>query len=95
MLELLSGKWHEVITAVCIKSNQKVKSFSSSTKVRFKTLSSSEIEYYIHNYKPYDKAGAYGIQEWIGFIGISEISGSFYNVMGLPVQKLYEELQNF
>lgn len=95
MLEALSGKWHEVITAVCLKSNQKEKTFSSTTKVRFKKLTSTEIEYYISNYKPYDKAGAYGIQEWIGFIGIREISGSFYNVMGLPIQKLYEELQKF
>jgi len=95
MLQLLSGRWHEVITGVCLKSNKKEKIFSVSTQVRFKTLSSSEINYYIENYKPYDKAGAYGIQEWIGFIGISEISGSFHNVMGLPVQKLYEELIKF
>ncbi|MBU1011771.1 MAG: septum formation protein Maf [Bacteroidetes bacterium] len=95
MLQLLSGRWHEVITGVCLKSNKKEKIFSASTKVRFKTLTSAEINYYIENYKPYDKAGAYGIQEWIGFIGISEISGSFHNVMGLPVQKLYEELLKF
>lgn len=95
MLELLSDKWHEVITGVCLKSNQKEKIFSASTQVRFKALSFSEIKYYIEKYKPYDKAGAYGIQEWIGFIGIKEISGSFYNVMGLPVQKLYEELLTF
>jgi len=95
MLQLLSGRWHEVITGVCLKSNKKEQIFSSSTQVRFKTLTSAEIDYYIENYKPYDKAGAYGIQEWIGFIGISEISGSFHNVMGLPVQKLYEELLKF
>lgn len=95
MLTLLSGKWHEVITGVCLKSNKKEKIFSASTKVRFKKLTTAEIKYYIENYNPYDKAGAYGIQEWIGFIGIREISGSFYNVMGLPVQKLYEELQKF
>ncbi|PKP31397.1 MAG: septum formation protein Maf [Bacteroidetes bacterium HGW-Bacteroidetes-17] len=95
MLQLLSGRWHEVITGVCLKSNKKQIIFSASTQVRFKTLTLSEINYYIENYKPYDKAGAYGIQEWIGFIGISEISGSFHNVMGLPVQKLYEELIKF
>lgn len=95
MLEMLSGNWHEVITGVCLKSNQKEKIFSALTKVKFKYLSAAEIKYYIENYQPYDKAGAYGIQEWIGFIGIQEISGSFYNVMGLPVQKLYEELQKF
>ena len=95
MLQLLSGKWHEVITSVCLKSNKKEKIFSASTQVKFKNLTSAEIHYYIENYKPYDKAGAYGIQEWIGFIGISEIRGSFYNVMGLPVQKLYEELKKF
>ncbi len=95
MLNLLSGKWHEVITGVCLKSKTKEKIFSATTQVRFKKLTSTEINYYIESYKPYDKAGAYGIQEWIGFIGIKEISGSFYNVMGLPVQKLYEELQKF
>jgi len=95
MLQLLSGRWHEVITGVCLKSNKKEKIFSASTQVRFKTLTLSEINFYIENYKPYDKAGAYGIQEWIGFIGISEISGSFHNVMGLPVQKLYDELIKF
>ncbi len=95
MLKLLSNKWHEVITGVCLKSNTKEKIFSATTQVRFKKLSASEINYYIHHYKPFDKAGAYGIQEWIGFIGIKEISGSFYNVMGLPVQKLYEEIQKF
>ncbi len=95
ILQLLSGKWHEVITGVCLKSNKKETIFSSSTKVKFKALSAEEIDYYIEVYKPFDKAGAYGIQEWIGFIGIQKISGSFYNVMGLPVQKLYEELQAF
>ena len=95
MLETLSGHWHEVITAVCLKSKHKEKIFSSSTKVLFKKLTTTEIDYYIHTYQPFDKAGAYGIQEWIGFVGIKKISGSFYNVMGLPVQKLYEELQKF
>ena len=95
ILQLLSGKWHEVITGVCLKSNKKERVFSSSTRVKFKVLSPEEINYYVEVYKPYDKAGAYGIQEWIGFIAIQEISGSFYNVMGLPVQKLYEELLAF
>lgn len=95
MLQLLSNRWHEVITGVCLKSNKKEQIFSASTQVRFKALTLPEINYYIENYKPYDKAGAYGIQEWIGFIGISEISGSFHNVMGLPVQKLYEQLIKF
>ncbi|WP_346854509.1 Maf family nucleotide pyrophosphatase [uncultured Draconibacterium sp.] len=95
MLENLSGKEHQVITGVCISSNKKMHSFYSLSNVRFKKLLRPEIEYYITEFKPYDKAGAYGIQEWIGTIGITHIEGSFYNVMGLPIQKLYEEIQKF
>ena len=95
MLTLLSGKQHQVITAVCLRTTQKTSVFSSLTNVEFKELSKNEIDYYITNFKPYDKAGAYGIQEWIGSIGIRYIEGSFYNVMGLPLQKLYEEIQKF
>lgn len=94
-LNQLSGKKHEVITGVCLRSVEKKTSFCAHTDVYFKELSSNEIHYYIENFKPYDKAGAYGIQEWIGYIGIKRINGSFYNVMGLPVQQLYEELVKF
>lgn len=92
MLEKLSGNKHTVITGVCLKSKNKTVSFTAETNVFFKELTKEEIEYYLDTYKPYDKAGAYGIQEWIGFIGIEKISGSYFNVVGLPVQKLYEEL---
>lgn len=95
ILKTLSGNMHEVITGVCIRSADKSVSFHSHSKVYFRELSEEEIQYYIDNYKPYDKAGAYGIQEWIGYIGINEITGSFFNVMGLPVQQLYQELDNF
>ncbi|MDX8338838.1 Maf-like protein [Draconibacterium sp. IB214405] len=95
MLRALSGKVHEVITGVCLSSTTKSVVFSSSTQVWFKELTDAEIDYYINTFKPYDKAGAYGIQEWVGAIGISHIEGSFYNVMGLPLQKLYEEIQKF
>jgi len=95
MLQKLSGKSHLVISGVCLKSKTKQKSFYDLTKVYFKKLSQKEIDYYIKNYKPYDKAGAYGIQEWIGFIGVEKIEGSYFNVVGLPVQKLYQELLNF
>jgi len=95
MLSLLSGKTHSVITGVSIKSLNKNLSFSSETKVRFKTLTKEEINYYIHHYQPFDKAGSYGIQEWIGKVGVEWIEGSFYNVMGLPIQKLYQELCKF
>ncbi len=88
----LSGKVHEVITAVTLRTQQVSKSFFVKTDVHFKSLRDEEIYFYIDQYKPYDKAGAYGIQEWIGFIGIDHIEGSFYNIMGLPTQKLYEEL---
>jgi septum formation protein len=95
MLKLLSNKTHNVYTGVTISSKEKSRSFVSSTKVKFKQLTSSEIVYYVDKYKPFDKAGAYGIQEWIGYIGITKIEGSYFNVMGLPVQQLYSELKMF
>jgi septum formation protein len=95
MLKKLSGKQHEVITGVCLSSNEKTESFYSLTNVVFKVLNRYEIEYYIKTFQPYDKAGAYGIQEWIGSIGITSIEGSFYNVMGLPIQKLYDKILGF
>ena len=95
MLKTLSGKMHQVVTGICIRSREKQHVFTSWTDVYFKTLSDAEIDYYLEHFKPYDKAGAYGIQEWIGYIGITRIEGSYFNVMGLPVQKLYEALNNF
>lgn len=95
MLGLLSNHKHTVATGVCIRSINKIKSFTSLTDVWFKQMSDEEINFYVDNYKPYDKAGAYGVQEWIGYIGITKIEGSFYNVMGLPIQRLYEELLLF
>ena len=95
MLKLLSGKSHYVVTGVCIKSKDKTKVFNSETLVTFTEITDKEINYYIENYKPYDKAGAYGIQEWIGKIAIESISGCYYNVMGLPIQKLYRELMRY
>jgi len=95
MLGKLSGKKHQVLTGVFIRSNYKSRSFTASTDVYFRDLSAKEIEYYVDNYKPYDKAGAYGAQEWIGYIAISRIEGSYFNVMGLPVQRLYLELKKF
>ncbi len=95
MLQTLSGKMHEVFTAVCLKSANKQIIFYDATKVYFKKFTNEEIEYYLNKYKPYDKAGSYGVQEWIGYIGIEKIEGSFYNVMGLPVKKLHEELMKF
>ena len=95
MLQLLSGKMHEVFTGVCLKSKHKTKTFYAATKVYFKPLSADEIHYYITNYKPYDKAGAYGAQEWMGYVGVEKIEGSYFNVMGLPVKELYEELMLF
>jgi septum formation protein len=95
MLKDLSGKKHQVITGVCLLSTHKKISFFASTDVWFKELSDEEIHYYLENFRPYDKAGAYGIQEWIGYIGIQRIEGSFFNVMGLPVQSLYEHLKTF
>ncbi|MCM1021603.1 MAG: Maf family nucleotide pyrophosphatase [Muribaculum sp.] len=95
MLKSLSGRKHKVVTGVTITSVQKQVSFFVSTDVEFDALTDSEIEYYVTKYEPFDKAGSYGIQEWIGAIGIKGISGSYYNVMGLPIQRLYRELQNF
>ena len=95
MLKLLSGRGHQVITAVTLRDREKKKTFSVTSNVFFKELSDSEITYYLDTYKPYDKAGAYGIQEWIGYIGISRLEGSFYNVMGFPASRFYEELKAF
>ncbi|HRN40787.1 MAG TPA: Maf family nucleotide pyrophosphatase [Vicingus sp.] len=95
MLSDLSGKMHEVVTAVTLTSIEKQVSFYVTTQVYFKTLSNFEIDYYINHYKPFDKAGSYGIQEWIGYIGIEKIVGSYFNVMGLPVKELYDELERF
>ena len=95
MLAKLSGKQHEVITGVCLKSKAKEMSFSVSTTVFFEELKKEEINYYIEKYKPFDKAGAYGIQEWIGLIGVSKIEGSFYNVMGFPTKEAYEAIERF
>lgn len=95
MLRMLSGREHQVITAVTIRDSKREKTFSVTSNVFFKKLSDNEIDYYIENYKPFDKAGAYGIQEWIGYIGITGIEGSFYNVMGFPTQRFFDELQDF
>ena len=95
MLKLLSGREHQVITAVTIRDFKREKTFSVTSNVFFKQLSDEEIDYYIDTYKPFDKAGAYGIQEWIGYIGITGIEGSFYNVMGFPTQRFHDELLNF
>ncbi|MDC7175170.1 Maf-like protein [Bacteroides cellulosilyticus] len=92
MLRTMSGRTHEVFTGVCITTTDWQRSFTAQTEVRFATLSEDEIIYYVDNFKPMDKAGAYGVQEWIGFIGVENISGSYYNIMGLPVKKLYREL---
>lgn len=95
MLQMLSGKTHLVITGVAISSQTKTHSFSCTTQVTFSHLQPKDIAYYINKYRPLDKAGAYGIQEWIGAVGISHIEGSFYNVMGLPIHRLYQELQSW
>lgn len=95
MLRQLSGHAHEVITGVSIVTKQKTVQFASTSKVFFADLSDDEIDYYVARYKPFDKAGAYGIQEWIGFVGVTRIEGSYFNVMGLPIQRLYTELKNF
>lgn len=95
MLKTLSGCTHKVITGVCLLSKKERKSFSVTTKVTFKQLSDDEIAYYVDTYKPFDKAGAYGIQEWIGYIGVTSIEGSYFNVVGFPVQRIYSELKNF
>ena len=95
MLRALSGRTHAVITGMALRTCGKTHTFSDTTEVDFKTLSEHEIRYYIEQYRPFDKAGAYGIQEWIGYVGITAIRGSYFNVMGLPVQKLYTELCDF
>lgn len=94
MLHVLSGRSHQVITGVCITTSRFQRSFASVTEVTFDTLTDEEVDFYISTYSPMDKAGAYGIQEWIGFIGVSKLNGSYFNVMGLPVQRLYRELKN-
>lgn len=95
MIKRMSGRRHKVITGVTLRSSSAAKTFSVSSDVVFRALSDEEIAYYVDNYRPMDKAGAYGIQEWIGYVGIERIEGSFYNVMGLPVQKVYVELSEF
>ncbi len=94
MLQQLSGNIHYVYTGVCIKTLEKEITFYDKTEVHFRILTSEEINYYITNYTPYDKAGSYGVQEWIGYVGIKKIIGSYFNVMGLPMEKLYVELDN-
>ncbi len=95
MLQEISGQKHDVITSISIKTNKSQKIINDTTTVHFKNLSKEEIEYYITHYKPFDKAGGYGIQEWIGLIGIDKIEGSYFNVVGLPVHKLFKELLKF
>ena len=93
MLRSLSGKSHQVFTGVCLTTTEWQKSFTAASDVEFDVLSEEEIRYYVDKYQPMDKAGAYGVQEWIGYIGVKSISGSFYNIMGIPIQKLYGELK--
>ena len=95
MLQTLSGKTHQVITGVCISTVKHKKIFHVISEVRFSRLSPMEIDYYLENYQPYDKAGSYGVQEWIGYVGVEHINGSYFNVMGLPVQRLYNELKRW
>ena len=95
MLAQLSGNVHTVVTGVTVSTHDRVESFRCSSKVEFAPLTAEEIDYYVKKYRPFDKAGSYGIQEWIGYMGIKGISGSFYNVMGLPVQRLYAMLKTF
>lgn len=95
MLRKLSGCTHQVITGVCLTTRDRTEHFSVTTEVTFRELSDDEIQYYIKKYQPFDKAGAYGIQEWIGYVGCTGLSGSYYNVMGLPVQRIYAELLRF
>ena len=92
MLHKLSGRAHQVITGVCLTTVDKQRAFSVTTDVTFKSLSDEEIDYYIRTYRPFDKAGAYGIQEWIGYVGVTGLNGSYFNVMGLPVQRIYNGL---
>ena len=95
ILTELSGKSHKVITGVCIRHRYKKNIFSVTTKVHFEKLTQEEIDFYVEKFNPLDKAGAYGIQEWIGYIGVDKIEGSYYNVMGLPVQHIYQQLKEF
>jgi septum formation protein len=95
MLKQLSGKQHSVFSGICLKSSTKKTVFHAHTLVNFRELKTDEIEYYVDHYKPFDKAGSYGIQDWIGYIGITGIEGCYYNVMGFPVQMFYEELEKF
>jgi len=95
MLRALSGKTHEVITGVCLTTKEKQKAFYAVSSVKFALLDEAEIDYYVKKYKPYDKAGSYGVQEWIGYIGVESLSGSFYNVMGMPVRMLYMYLKEW
>ena len=95
MLRLLSGRSHEVITAVTIRNKSGHKTFSDIAIVHFKELTDNEIEFYVEQFKPFDKAGAYGIQEWIGYIGIERIEGSYFTIMGFPLHLVYQELQQF
>ena len=95
MLQKLSGSTHQVITSVCLKTSQKSETFHAITKVTFKPLSDDEIKYYLENYQPFDKAGSYAIQEWIGYIGITKIEGSYTNVVGMPMQLVYDKLCTF
>ena len=94
MLQSLSNKTHKVITSVCFKTKSKTEVISETTLVTFSDLSNDQIQYYLDNYKPYDKAGSYGIQEWIGFVGVAKINGSYPNVMGLPIDKVFDYLNN-
>jgi len=93
MLRMLSGQTHQVITGVCLTTKDNQRHFSVTTDVTFDNLSEDEINYYVEHYKPLDKAGAYGIQEWIGHVGVTSIKGSYFNVMGLPVQRIYAEIK--
>lgn len=95
MLKLLSDRYHRVVTGVTIMTAKRTETFATVSRVRFTRLNDGEIDYYISKYKPFDKAGAYGIQEWIGMVGITELNGSYFNVMGLPVQRLYAKLKEF
>lgn len=95
MIKALSGHTHEVVTGVVIRDNRQKVCFSDTTAVTFCNLTDEEIEYYVDRYKPFDKAGAYGIQEWIGYIGIEKIDGSYFNVMGFPVHRVWQELKKF
>ena len=95
MLQHLSGKTHQVITGVCITTKNRRRTFHTVSEVRFAHLNDGEIAYYLEHYAPYDKAGSYGVQEWIGFIAVEQITGSYFNVMGLPIQRLYNELKRW